>query len=74
MQIGPAVKFALGSSGSGRRRIALVFGLTPMDNGDTWDPRSYPTAVLRSGFDPTTKAAQSWLYDLCVKARVESPW
>lgn len=71
----PAVKseFVLGSTGVGRRRIALVWGVTPRDNGNQWDPRSYPTAVLRSGFDPTSKAAQAWLYELCVKAR-ESQW
>lgn len=74
---GPVVKseFVLGSAGSGRRQIEFVWGLIPQDsNGDTWDPRGYPTAVLRSGFDPSTKAAQVWLYDLCTKAKHDSPW
>ena len=44
---GPVVKseFVLGSAGSGRRQIEFVWGLIPQDsNGDTWDPRGYPTA------------------------------
>lgn len=52
--------------------VLLMFGLDPVDNGNPWDPRSYPSAQLLSGTDLTSAASQQFLHDVSEHARASS--
>ena len=73
---GPQVqtKFTLGAPGSESwRYITLTFGLDPVDNGNPWDPDSYPVSKTLGGVDLTSKASQTFLLQLSRNA-MNAPW
>ncbi|KAL1515741.1 hypothetical protein AB1Y20_002357 [Prymnesium parvum] len=59
--------------GTDQYDVTLIFGQAMVDNGNSWDPESYPRSQLSPSFDMTTRAAQSFLLNLCAAARA-APW
>jgi len=49
----------------------LVFGLTPADTGNHFDPESHSQLVLNNNFDPSKTEAQLYLRDICKKLEAE---
>lgn len=45
--------------------LMLVWGVTPTDNGDHFDPKSNGSLVLDTDFNMSRPDAQVWLRDLC---------
>ncbi|CAL8290582.1 unnamed protein product [Gadus morhua 'NCC'] len=45
--------------------VMLVWGVSPMDNGDHFNPRSNGSLVLDPNFNMSSPESQVWLSDLC---------
>ncbi|KAM6968425.1 protein dispatched homolog 2 [Tautogolabrus adspersus] len=52
--------------------IRLVWGVTPTDNGDHFNPKSNGSLVLDPYFNMSHPDAQVWLRDLCVRVQNQS--
>lgn len=52
--------------------VMLVWGVTPTDNGDHFDPRSNGSLVLDPEFNMSRPEAQVWLRDLCGRVQNQS--
>lgn len=52
--------------------ITIIWGVTPVDNGDPLNPKNTGKLVLDTSFNITSPAAQLWILNFCQKLRNQS--
>ncbi|KAM6964817.1 protein dispatched homolog 1 [Aplochiton taeniatus] len=52
--------------------ITIVWGVTPIDNGDPLNPKNKGKLVLDAGFNVASPASQLWILNFCQKLRNQS--
>ncbi|XP_067098473.1 protein dispatched homolog 1 [Osmerus mordax] len=52
--------------------ITIIWGVTPVDNGDPLNPKNKGRLVLDGGFNIASPASQTWILNFCQKLRNQS--
>ncbi|XP_072176170.1 protein dispatched homolog 1-like [Diadema setosum] len=52
--------------------LLFIWGVVPLDNGNSWDPDDNGKFILDRSFDVTSKASQEWLLEFCRDIRNQS--